>query len=132
MLAYALNERMARKAEYLCEENRLLEEALRVAIGKSRISLTDEQRRRLATKGKALTLAERGECCQIVRPSTILAWFRKLVTRKYDSSQVRRPGRQRKANDIRELVLRIATENPRWGNTKMHCAFGAPSHPLGP
>jgi putative transposase len=111
MLAYALNERMARKVEYLWEENRILKEALQAATGKRRVPLTDEQRRRLATKGKALTTAEREQCCQIVRPSTILAWFRKLVARKYDSSKVRRPGRPRKANEIRELVLRIAGEN---------------------
>ncbi|MBN1606767.1 MAG: hypothetical protein JW940_09040, partial [Polyangiaceae bacterium] len=89
MLAYALNEHMARKAEYLREENRVLKEALRAATGKSRIPLTNEQRRRLAKKGKALTPAEREDCCQIARPSTILAWFRQLVARKYDSSQVR-------------------------------------------
>ena len=101
MLAYGLNERMARKAEYLREENRVLKEALRAATGKTRIPLSSEQRRRLATKGKALTPAEREECCQIVRPSTILAWFRQLVAHKYDSSQVRGPGRPRKPDDIR-------------------------------
>jgi putative transposase len=123
MLAYGLNERMARKAEYLREENRVLKEALQAATGKNRIPLTHEQRRRLATKGKALTPAERDECCQIVRPSTILAWFRRLVARKYDSSQVRRPGRPRRANDIRELVLRIAGENAGWGYTKIRDAL---------
>jgi putative transposase len=80
MLAYGLNERMVRKAEYLREENRVLKEALRAATGKSRIPFTDEQRRRLAPKGKALTPAEREDCCQIVRPSTILAWFRQLTS----------------------------------------------------
>jgi len=44
MLAYDLNERTARKAEYLREENRGLKEALRAATGKTRIPLTDEQR----------------------------------------------------------------------------------------
>ena len=87
MLAYALNERMARKGEYLREENRVLKDALHAATGKSRIPLTNEQRRRLATKGRALTPAEREECCQIVRPSTILAWFRQLVARKYDAER---------------------------------------------
>src|SRR5690606_33710912 len=123
MLAYALNERMARRLDYLKEENRVLKEALQAATGKARVPLTDEQRRRLATKGKTLTPAEREECCQIVRPSTILAWFRKLVARKYDSSQVRRPGRPRKANQIRELVLRLAAENPGWGYTKIRDAL---------
>jgi putative transposase len=112
MLAYGLNERMARKADHLREENRVLEEAIRAATGKTRIPLTDEQRRGLAAKGKALTPTEREQCCQIVRPSTILAWFRQLVARKYDSSRVRKPGRPRKANEIRQLVLRIAGENP--------------------
>jgi hypothetical protein len=37
MLAYGLNERMARKAEYLREENRVMKEALRAATGKTRI-----------------------------------------------------------------------------------------------
>ena len=46
MLAYGLNERMARKAEYLREENRVLKEALRAATGKDRFPLTNEQRRR--------------------------------------------------------------------------------------
>ena len=123
MLAYALNERMARKADYLREENRVLKEAIRAATGKTRIPLTDEQRRRLAAKGKALTPTQREECCQIVRPSTILEWFRQLVARKYDSSQVRRPGRPRKANEIRVLVLRIAGENPGWGYTKIRDAL---------
>jgi hypothetical protein len=81
MLACALNERLARKGEYLREENRVLKEAVHAATGKSRIPLTNEQRRRLATKGRALMPAEREECCQIVRPSTVLAWF----------SAVRRP-----------------------------------------
>jgi putative transposase len=114
---------MARQADYLREDNRVLKEALRAATGKRRLPLSDEQRRRLATKGQALTPAEREECCRIVRPSTILAWFRQLVARKYDSSQVRGPGRPRKANDIRKLVLRMATENPSWGYTKLRDAL---------
>ena len=76
MFAYALNARMARKMEYLQEEVRVLKEALAAATGKTRIELNAEQRRRLALKGKELTAEERRACCQIVRPETILAWFR--------------------------------------------------------
>jgi transposase len=123
MVAHAINERMARRVDYLQEEVRVLKEALGAATGRTRMAFTPEQRRRLATKGKALTPAERDECCQIVRPSTILAWFRQLVARKYDSSRVRRPGRPRKANDIQELVLGLAAENPGWGYTKIRDAL---------
>jgi hypothetical protein len=90
MLAHALNERMSRRVEYLQEEVRVLKEALAAATGRSRIAFTPEQKRRLATKGKALTPAERTTCCQIVRPETILMWFRQLAAKKYDSAAMRR------------------------------------------
>jgi putative transposase len=123
MVAYAINERMARRIEYLSEEVRVLREVYAATTGRKRVSFTDEQRRRLAIKGKALTPEEREECCQIVRPSTILAWFRQLVALRYDSSRVRKPGRPRKAHDIQMLVLRLAGENPGWGYTKIRDAL---------
>jgi hypothetical protein len=54
--------------------------------------LSAEERRRLALKGKELTAEERRACCQIVRPETILAWFRDLAAQKYDSSKARNAG----------------------------------------
>src|SRR6185295_2276558 len=63
-------------------------------------------------------------CCQIVRPDTLLKWFRQLAAKKYDSSAVRREhGRPRKANDIRQLVLKLAAENVGWGYTKIRDAL---------
>jgi hypothetical protein len=117
MIAYAINERMARRLDYVQEEVRVLKEALAGATGKTRIDLNAEQRRRLALKGKQLTVQERRACCQIVRPETILAWFRGLAAQKYDSSQARKVGRPREAVDIRELVLELARANPGWGYT---------------
>jgi putative transposase len=116
MVAYAINERMGRRVDYLQEEVRVLKEALAAVTGTTRIAFTREQRRRLALKGKALTPEERRECCQIVRPDTILMWFRQFAAKKYDSSAVpRRPGRPRKADDIRQLVIKLAIENLGWG-----------------
>ena len=66
MIAYAINERMARRVDYLREEVLVLKEALATATGKTRIDLSAAQRRRLALKGKALTAEERRACCQIV------------------------------------------------------------------
>jgi hypothetical protein len=107
---------MARGVEYLQEEVRVLKEALTAATGKSPIVFTPEQRRRLAIKGKALTREESSACCPIVRPDTLLAWFRELAGKKYDSSEVRKKhGRPRQASDIRELVVKLASENPGWG-----------------
>ena len=75
MLAHAINERMARRVEYLQEEVRVLKELLVAETGTTRMAFTTEQRRRLAIKGKALTPEERRASCQIVRPETILKWF---------------------------------------------------------
>src|SRR5579863_4971821 len=111
-IAAAINERMARQLEYAKEEVRALKEALAAVTGTERIRFTSEQRRRLALQGKVLTPREREACCQIVRPETILAWFRRLTARKYDSSGVRRVGRPGKGRDVRALVVRLARENP--------------------
>jgi putative transposase len=86
------------------------------------LSFTAEQRRRLATAGKMATPDERRRCCDLVKPATILAWFRQLAARTCDSSDVRR-GRPPKANDVRKLVIKLATENPRWGYTKIRDAL---------
>jgi hypothetical protein len=72
-IAYALNQRMARRVDYLQEEVRVLKEGLAAATGKTRIKLSAEQRRRLALTGKELTAEERRACCQIVRPETTMS-----------------------------------------------------------
>jgi putative transposase len=124
MLAHAINERMARRVEYLQEEVRVLKELVAAEPGRTRVVFTPDQRRRLAIKGKALTPEERRACCQLVRPETILTWFRQLASKRYDSSDKRRTsGRPRKANDIRDLVIKLATENPGWGYTKIRDAL---------
>ena len=50
--------------------------------GKKRILLTDDQRRLLAVKGKALGRKTLRELTTIVTPDTILRWHRQLVARK--------------------------------------------------
>ena len=54
-----------------------------------------------------------------VTPATLLAWHRRLVTRKWDYSSRRRPGRPATPATIRKLVIRMATENPTWGHRRV-------------
>ena len=47
---------------------------------------------------------------------TILAWYRKLVARKFDGSKARRnPGRPRIKREVEQLIVRMAKENRDWG-----------------
>ena len=55
----------------------------------------------------------------LVTPMTLLGWYRRLIARKYDGAKRRGPGRPAKAKEIRDLVIRLAKENPRWGYTRI-------------
>src|SRR5262249_1306857 len=76
-------------------------------------------RRRLAARAKGLGRRALSQIATIVTPGTLLAWHRKLITRKYDGSASRGPGRPRTEDDIESLVVQIAVENRAWGYTRI-------------
>lgn len=89
-----------------------------------RLRLTDDQRRVLAVKGKALDRRLLERVSVIVTPDTILRWHRELVAAKWDYSARRKsPGRPAVSQEIQELVLRIAKENPTWGYDRIQGAL---------
>ena len=56
-----------------------------------------------------------------MRPDTIRRWHRDLLHRRQAKmSRPKRPGRPRTIQSIRVLVLRLAKENPNWGNRRIH------------
>ncbi|HEV3344660.1 MAG TPA: hypothetical protein VG125_30065, partial [Pirellulales bacterium] len=74
-----------RTIDYLMAENRILKQKL----GKKRILLTDEERRVLAVKGKALGRRALEQISTLVTPDTILRWHRELVAQKWNHSDKR-------------------------------------------
>ena len=110
-----LNEEQREKTEFLQEQIRVFQE---LHSGK-RLRLNNDQRRRLAAKGKRLGRSVLGDLVTIVTPDTILRWHRELIARKYDGSDKRLPGRPRIMDEVRALIVRMATENEGWGYTRI-------------
>lgn len=78
--------------------------------------------------GKPLRNKTLAEICSIVTPETILRWHRRLIARKYDGSGSRKPGRPRVMQEIRQLVLIMATENRSWGYKRIEGELGKLGH----
>jgi hypothetical protein len=51
--------------------------------------------------------------CFLVKPETLLRWHRRLVAGAW--TYPRGPGRPPLDEDLQALIVRLATENPRWG-----------------
>src|SRR5437870_13170987 len=97
--------------EYLVTENRLLRNQL-----KGRLRLSDGERKALAEIGQKLGKQALKEVAKMVKPDTILGWYRQLVAQKFDGSAQRKsPGRHTIAKDLEALVVRMAQENRSWG-----------------
>ena len=111
-LANWLKREQQQVIEYLQTENRVLREKL----GTKRILLSDDQRRRLAVKGKVLGRKLMREIGTIFTPDTILRWHRELIARKWNYSRdTPRVGRPRIRQKIVEHILQFSKENPTWG-----------------
>jgi putative transposase len=74
--------------------------------------LDERDRAFLAAASRLLSRASRPSF--FIRPDTLLGWHRQLVRKRWTYAG-RAPGRPSVSEQIRELVLRLARENPRWG-----------------
>jgi len=127
ILAGWINHRQQDAIEYLRTENQILKDKL----GKKRILLDDDQRRRLAVKGKILGRKMLQEVATIVTPDTILRWHRELVAAKWNYSGRRKKiGRPPTPDEVVELVLRMARENPTWGYDRIQGALANLGHEI--
>jgi putative transposase len=89
-------------------------EVLRRQVARPKLNGPD--RALLAAAARHLPRSSRGVF--LVTPRTLLRWHRALVRRKWRQPAARR-GRPPLRAEVRELVLRLARENPRWGHRRI-------------
>jgi transposase InsO family protein len=84
----------------------------------SRVRYQPSDRLWLAALSRLIPRRRWGEVFAVT-PATLLAWHRRLVTRQWNYTNRRRPGRPSTAPAIRKLVIRMATDNPAWGHRRV-------------
>ncbi len=114
VLAYItgkIDQELLLRNEYLAAENRILKAQLNAPL-----RLTDGERVTLAEIAHRLGRKALEDVANIVKPDTLMGWYRRLVAHKFDGSKSRRyPGRPRIDDEIEKLVVRMAKENSDWG-----------------
>jgi len=110
---------------YLIEGNRVL----KVQLGGRRLRLTDTERRRLAALAHPLGRKRLKEVAALATPDTLRRWYQRLIAQKFDGSTQRRQlGRPRVAEEVEQLVMRMAAEHPSWGYRHIQGALANVGH----
>jgi putative transposase len=110
---------------YLQEENHIL----KAQLGGRRLRLTDTERRRLAALAHPLDRTRLQEVATIATPATLLRWYKRLIAQKFDGSQQRRQcGRPCIAEEVEQLIVRMAEENRTWGYRRIQGALANLGH----
>jgi putative transposase len=125
MVAGWIQRHQQRVITYLQEENHIL----KAQLGGRRLRLTDTERRRLAALAYPLGRKHLKDVATLATPDTLLRWYHRLIAQKFDGSTQRRScGRPRVAEEVEQLVMRMAEENPTWGYRRIQGALANLGH----
>lgn len=86
----------------------------------NRPHFTDTDRTILAMLASTFDRHRLADVFLIVKPATVIGWHRHLVARHWTQPPTTKPGRPPIDPELRQLILRLAGENPTWGYRRVH------------
>jgi hypothetical protein len=127
MVAGWINRHQQHIITYLKEENRVLKSKL----PNGRLRLTDTERRRLAKLAHLLSRKQLRDTVTITTPAMLMRWYNQLIASKFDGNKKRNgPGRPHVDDEIEQLVVRMAEDNPTWGYRRIQGALTNLGHTI--
>ena len=94
----------------------------------ARPALTDHDRTLLGAIAAALPRRPRDGW--IVSPETLLRWHRQRIAKHWTQPPARRIGRPPTSADLRQLIVRLANENPTWGHRRIQGELARLGHTM--
>jgi len=114
MLAYitgTVDQELLLRNEYLAAENRILRGQIQ-----RRLLLSDAEKATLAEIAHRLGRKALEELAVVMKPDTLLAWYRKLMANKFDGSKLRKSwSRPNVDEETERLMVQMTKENLGWG-----------------
>ena len=117
-LAGHISELQNSRIAYLEAELAILLKHHLEATGRERVLLTDDERVRLGRLGHELGFAELKKLRTMFKPETVMGWYRKFIAKKY-TALMKSLGRPKIPEFVRDLIIRLAQENDRWGGQRI-------------
>ena len=108
---------MQDQIDYLMEFIDIQGEILEEKTGSRQPVLSVEQKKRQAHRGKKLNEFLLGQIENTFAPSTVMKWYSKLISNKYNSTgeNQKKRGRKPVSEEIVKEILRLANSSHTWG-----------------
>lgn len=96
----------------------------------NRAQFTDTDRTILALVASVLNRRRLADVFPVVRPETVIGWHRRLIACHWTQPPTAKPRRPPIDPELRQLIIRLAGDNPNWGYRRIHGELARLGHKI--